>query len=120
MVATRGSTAWLISSATRSRNVCTMVASGGEADERQRRSRAEQDRPADLGAERLAIEDDLAGIAFDADLVGFLDVNPVQVSSPEPSADAGEERAQQRARPLLDRDKFEGAPAVAAEFPGQQ
>ena len=63
-----------------------MAGSGGEADERQGRGRREEDRPADLGAERLAVEDHVAAIAFDADLVGFLDMDAGELGAAEPPA----------------------------------
>ncbi len=57
----------------------TSRASGGDADERQRLRRAQQDRLAEAGAEGLAIEDDLAGVALDRDFVGFLDMDAVEL-----------------------------------------
>ena len=42
-----------------SRACPSWAGSGGEADERQRRRGLQEDRPADLGAEHLAVEDDV-------------------------------------------------------------
>ena len=95
-------------------------ASGGDAHERQRLRRAQHDRLADLGAERLAVEDDLAGIALDRDLVGFLDMDAASLRPAEPADQAGEEGAQHRHRLLLDRDELERPARCRADLAGQQ
>ena len=50
-----------------------------EADERQGQGRTQQDRLANPGAEGLAVEDDVAGLTLDRDLVGILDMHPGQL-----------------------------------------
>jgi hypothetical protein len=49
---------------------------------RTRLGRPQEDRLAQPGAERLAVEDYLAPLALDGDLVGFLDMDTVKRCAP--------------------------------------
>jgi len=53
-------------------------ASGGDAYERKWLRRAQQDWFADASAESFTVKDHLARLTLDRNLVGFLDMNPVE------------------------------------------
>src|SRR5215213_2049656 len=116
MAATRGSTGSASSSATRSRRrVTTLARLRCELDERQRVRRLQHDRAAGPHLEGLAVEDHAGPLAFDADLVGGLDMHSAELGSPELAGDPGEEAAQNRAGPALDRDELQSPVLVAGK-----
>mgnify|MGYP006153224305 CR=1 FL=1 len=57
--------------------------SGGETNKRQRLSRTEHNRLSDLRAKRLAVENHVRAVAFDADLVRLLEVDAAQLEAVE-------------------------------------
>src|SRR5687768_5834293 len=116
---TRGSTGAASSAATsflRSSIGARSRRSGGDTDERERLSQFQEDRPADFRPERLAVEDHLGAFTLNADLVAFLEMDSAHARMAELAGDRREQCAQQRCRPLLDRDQPQGAAFEALEL----
>ena len=91
-------------------------ASGGDSDEGQRLRQLEEDRTADLGAEGLAIKDDLGAFALDADLVAFLEMDSAELRMAKFAGQGREECPEQRRRPLLDRNQSQRPLGAAAKL----
>src|SRR6185437_10966539 len=69
--------------------------------ERQRLRGHQVDRPPALGAEGLAVEDQVRALALDRHLVDFLEVDARHLLALVPAGQAGEHRPQHARRPLV-------------------
>ena len=83
IAATRGSTGMPVPRRRASRSSVMGRGLGRQLDERQRLSGPEVDRPPALGAEGLAVEDDVGAVAFDRDFVRFLEMHAAHMRAAE-------------------------------------
>src|SRR5436190_19605598 len=117
---TRGSTGKLNSSATRARSSVTTGGLGGQLHERQRLRGPQANWAAELRMERFPVQDYVRIVAFDGDLVRFLEMDAAHLVPSELARQVGSDCTEHRRRPMLDRQQLQRPRPMPLERVDQQ